>query len=145
MFESEMFKSILKNIPNIIAEEIKKIDIEVELNKLKDLYNSTTKETSKEEPKETSKTEEKTNVIVTEPDDLGKYEIICEMPGISKKNISVQLNKGVLSIDAEQNIKKFNYEFIVNDNKILHVELKLGILTIKLQEMCATIVNVVIN
>lgn len=122
----EFVKQIIANAPAIIAEEIKKIDVEEEIKKFQDMWNTR---------KDKNTNSNNDIAVIFETDENGIYEIKCNMIGISKKNVDVQLSpEGVLNIVGKQDDNSFNYCIEIGDAEILRTELKLGILNFKIQQ-----------
>lgn len=118
-----LFKEFIKTVPTILAEHLKDVDFEKEFNNIKDKF-------KKENPAANAPSglEPEYGVV----DEMGRYNIYCEMPGVSKKNVEVSVIDGHLQIGAIQDNKTYFYKIKINNDEVLKSELKLGILTIML-------------
>ena len=125
----EFIKQVILNAPTIIGEEIKKIDLEKEIANFKEKW----------EARKTANSDTQSDNIgdatVTDVNDEGMYDIQCEMPGVSKKSVEVELTTdGWLNITAEQGTKAYAYSIAVGEDEILRTELKLGVLTVRVKQ-----------
>lgn len=65
----------------------------------------------------------------------GVYSYVIEMPGFTKDSIDINIDDSILSINAKNGEKTFEYDVFLGEDTIEKVTLELGILDIKINEV----------
>ena len=127
----EFIKQVIINAPTIIGEEIKKIDLEKEIENFKEKWEA--RKTAK--ANSDAQSENIGNAVISEVNAEGMYDIQCNMPGVSKKNVEVELsNDGWLNITAEQGTKAYAFSIAIGEDEPIRTELKLGVLNVRVKQ-----------
>jgi len=75
-----------------------------------------------------------TGIVKSEPIS-GMYTLQLEVPGFTKEQIDINLDKGELTITGKSDKRDFNRLIHIGDDEILKVILELGILYINIKEV----------